>query len=175
MTLYSVILFLHLLGVLMLFAALGIEWIYLRQLPLATSLDQFRSWAGAVPLVSRFNAFAGPLIFFPGAYLATKMKAWPQGWVSMALLAVVAIIALGAAVSGPPMRRLVKASRSADAVLADLVGRARDRVFRLSFRLRLALGLAAVFLMGSKSPMGTSGIVMGVAVALGLLFGLAGK
>jgi hypothetical protein len=174
MTLYSVILFLHLLGALILFAALALEWICLRQLRQATSLDQFRDWTTAVPLIPRFNAFAGPLVFFPGAYLATKMKAWPQGWISMALLAVVAIIALGAGVSGPRMRRLVKASKQSDAVLADLVGRARARVFRLSFRLRMALGLAAVFLMGSKSPIGVSGIVMGGAATLGLLFGLMG-
>jgi len=175
MTLYSVILFLHLLGALILFAALALEWICLRQMRQSTSLDQLRSWTGAAALIPRFHAFSGPLIIFPGAYLATKMQVWPQGWISMALLAVVVMVVLGMGVTGPRMRALIKASKQPDAVLSDLVGRAHAGIFRFSFRLRIALGLAAVFLMGSKSPMGPSAIVMGGAAALGIAFGLIGK
>jgi hypothetical protein len=169
MTLHSVILFLHLLGVLLLFAAQGLEWICLRNLQRAATLEQFRSWAGAATVIPRFSPFSGSLIIFPGAYLATKMKVWPQGWISMALLAVIVILALGVGVSGPRVRAMIKASMQEGAVLRDLVGRAHDPVLRYSFRLRLALGLGVVYLMGSKSPMGLSLAVMGVAVAAGLL------
>jgi hypothetical protein len=171
MTLYSVILFLHLLGVVLLFVAQGLEWICLRNLQRAPTLEQFRSWAKAATVIPRFSPFSGPLIVFPGAYLATKMKAWPQGWISMALLAVIVILALGLAVSSPRMRRMIKASMLEGAVLRDLVSRAHDPALRYSFRLRVALGLGVVYLMGSKSPMGVSLAVMGVATVVGLIAG----
>ena len=174
MTLYSIILFLHLLGALILFTAFGLEWICLRQLRQAASLEQFRSWTGAAALIPRFHAFSGPLILFPGAYLATKMQVWPQGWLSMSLLAALIMIVLGAGVTGRPMRALIKASTQAESSLMDLVARARGGVFRLSLRLRLALGLAAVFLMGSKSPWGIAVTVMGVAAVIGIVLGLMG-
>ena len=120
-------------------------------------------------MIPRFSPFSGPLIVFPGAYLATKMKAWPQGWISTALLAVVVILALGLGVSSPRMRAMVKASMQDGAALRDLVARAYAPALRYSFRLRLALGLGVVYLMGSKSPMGLSLAVMGVATVLGLI------
>jgi hypothetical protein len=169
MTLYSVILFLHFVGVLLLFVAQGLEWICLRNLQRATTLEQFRAWAGAVTVVPRFSPFSGSLIVFAGAYLATKMKVWPQGWISMALLAVVVILGLGLGVSSPKMRALVKASKQDGAALPELVARAHDPAFRYSFRLRLALGLGVVYLMGSKPAMGVSLAVMGVATVAGLL------
>jgi len=168
MTLYAVILFLHLLGALILFGALALEWICLRNLRRAATLEELRSWTGAAALLPRFHAFSGPLILFPGAYLATKMQVWPQGWISMALLGVVVMLVLGMGVSGRRVRGIIKASRQENAVLSDLVSRVEAPVLRYSFWLRIALGLGIVLLMGSKSPMGISAAVMGVAVAAGL-------
>jgi hypothetical protein len=175
MTFYSVILFLHLLGVALLFAALGLEWICLGNLRRAANLEQFRSWANAARAIPRFYAFAGPLIVFAGAYLATKMKAWPQGWISMSLLAVVVIMGLGMGVSGRRMRAMIKASTQDGAGFSDLVSRAQAPVMRYSFRVRVALGLGVLYLMGSKSGIGMSLAVMGVATLAGLLAGAKGQ
>lgn len=169
MTLYAVILFLHLVGALILFAALGLEWICLRNFQRAASLEQFRSWAAAATVIPRFHSISGPLLVLTGAYLATKMKAWPQGWISLALLAIIVMIVLGAGVSGRRVRAVIQASMQEGAVLRDLVSRTYAPVLRYSFRLRIALGLGVVYLMGSKSPMGMSLVVIGVATAAGLL------
>ncbi len=94
---------------------------------------------------------------------------------TMALLAVVVILALGLGVSSPRMRAMVKASMQDGAALRDLVARAHAPALRYSFWLRLALGLGVVYLMGSKSPMGMSLAVMGVATALGLIASAKGS
>jgi len=174
MTLYSVILFFHVLGVVLLFAAFGLEWVCLRGIRRAASIEQVRAWTGAAAVTPRFHAFSGPLIIFAGAYLATKMQAWPQGWISMSLLGVVGMMALGMGVSAPRMRALGKASMQPSALLADSIGRAQAPVFRYSLRIRLALGLGIILLMGSKSPLGISAAVMGVAVVAGLIAGAVG-
>jgi len=168
MTLHAVVLFLHVLGALLLFAAFGLEWLCLRGLRRATSLEQLRAWSGAAALLPRFHAFSGPLIIFAGAYLATKMDAWAQGWISIALLVVVVMLVLGMGISGRRVKALIKASMQDNAVAADLVSRAYAPILRYSLRLRIALGLGVVYLMGSKSPMEGSIVVIGIAAAAGL-------
>ncbi len=174
MTLHASMLFFHIVGILLLFTAFGLEWICFRNLRKTTSLEQLRSWTGAAAVIPRFHAISGPLIILTGAYLATKMKAWPQGWISMSLLAIVVMIVLGAVVSGRKVRGLIKDSAQQNAEFRGLIGRTYDPVLRYSLRLRIALGLGVVYLMGSKAPMGLSLAVMGVATLLGVLASVKG-
>jgi hypothetical protein len=82
MTLYSIALFLHIVGVLALFAVLAVEGVSLRA----------RIPAGVVPRI------LGPIslvtIVVPGFYLASQVG-W-HGWVAVGLVSFVVIAALGA-------------------------------------------------------------------------------
>lgn len=174
MTLYSVILFFHLLGALALFAALGLEWRLLRYMELAKSVDELRVLAGAGGVLPGLNGFAAAFILLPAFYLTTRMKAWPQGWISIALLGTLIIAGLGMAITGPRTRALRKVCAEPKASWSEELQRAaRQPLLRTSFRLRLALGLAIVFLMASKSGYGVSIAVAGIALALAFVFSLS--
>jgi hypothetical protein len=164
-TLFSVILFIHLVGALALFAGLGLEWRVLRYLGLAKTFEEVRMWTGAGSVLPKVSGFAAAAILLPGFYLATKLNVWPEGWISIGLLATFAIAGLGMAVTGPRMRAVRKASaEGAGPLSAEVEGRVRAPLLRISFRLRVMLGLGIVLLMASRPGYGISVAVIAVAV-----------
>lgn len=173
MTVFSVILFIHLVGALALFAGMGLEWRALRYLGLAEKVEEVRMMTGLAAVLPGVNGFAAAAILLPGFYLATKLMVWPQGWISISLLSTFVIAGLGMAVTGPRMRALRKAcAEGSGALPAEIQQRARASGLRISFRLRVALGLGIVLLMASRPGYGVSCIVIGAAAALALLFSL---
>ena len=94
MTLYSVALFLHIVGALGLFAALGLEWTSLRQLRRAASAEQAREWLNALGLVRRLGPASLAAIFLSGLYLVAT--AWGiVAWIAVALGAMLLLPPLG--------------------------------------------------------------------------------
>ena len=170
MTVFSVILFIHLVGALTLFAGMGLEWRALRYFGLAGTVEELRMWTGAASVLPALNGIAAAAILLPGFYLAAKLMVWPQGWISISLLATFAIAGLGMAVTGPRTRALRKAvAEGSGALPEDIRQKARASGLRVSFRLRVWLGLGIVLLMASRPGMVTSLVVIGVAIAAGLL------
>ena len=95
MTLYSVTLFLHIVGALGLFAALGLEWTSLRQLRRATTAEQAHEWLNALGLVRRMGPASLTAIFLSGLYLVAT--AWGiVAWIAVALGAMLLLPPLGA-------------------------------------------------------------------------------
>jgi hypothetical protein len=169
MTVYSVILFIHLVGALALFAGLGFEWRALRFLSLAKTFEEVRLWTGAGAVLPKLNGFAAAAILLPGFYLATKKQAWPEGWISISLLATLVIAALGAMVTGPRMRAVRKSvMEGAGSLPAEIEGRVRAPLLRTSFRLRVWLGLGIVLLMATRPGYGISVAVIVIAAAAAL-------
>jgi hypothetical protein len=172
MTVFSVILFLHLVGALALFAGLGLEWRALRFLGLATTFEEVQMWTMAGSVLPKLSAFAAAAILLPGFYLASKMQVWPQGWISIALLGTFAIAGLGMVVTGPRMRAVRQAcAAGAGPLTAEVQGRVRAPLLRTSFRLRVMLGLGIVLLMASRPGYGVSVAVIAVAIAVALAAG----
>ena len=170
MTVFSVILFIHLVGALTLFAGMGLEWRVLRYLGLAGTVEEVRMWTGAASVLPALNGFAAAAILLPGFYLATKLGVWPQGWTSISLLATFAIAGLGMAVTGPRTRALRKAVAQGTGALPEEIQRqARASGLRISFRLRVALGLGIVLLMASRPGTVVSLVVIGAAIVAALL------
>src|SRR5262245_42500934 len=99
MSAYSIAVFLHIVGALGIFAAIGLEWAGLTNLRRATDSTQVREW---VRLLAAPRSVGGPsalLILASGIYLSATR--WgPQGWILVALGGMVLVAALGGAVGG---------------------------------------------------------------------------
>jgi hypothetical protein len=175
MTVYSVVLFIHVVGAVTLFAALGIEWRSLRAMRRATTVEEVRTLLGVAAAQPAINGFAAAAILLPGFYLATKLTAWSQGWISLALLGTFLIAGLGAAVTGPRMRGLRKACGEQTGQIPDTIRQhIRNPIVRMSFRMRVALGLGILFLMATKVGYGVATAVIVIAIVLALATSLAG-
>jgi hypothetical protein len=160
MTLYSTILFLHILGMLGLVTALGIEWVLLRYTARAGSHEEARACLRPTMVLPPLAIVSTVLVLFSGVYLAADLRAWEQAWVRVSFWAVLFIGALGI-FTGTRMRPL----RRATSEVRELVN---DPRLQTPIRIRFSLLLGIVFLMVSHASLALSLSVMGAALAVGL-------
>ena len=129
MTLYSIALFLHIVGVLSLFALLGVEGMSLRAgMPAGVVLRIL----GPISLVT---------ILVPGFYLASQVG-W-HGWVAVGLVSFVVIAALGAYTGISFTRGRMDASAATVSWLAR-VGIALGVVFDMTVKPNVIIAAAVV-------------------------------
>src|SRR5881628_3590447 len=172
MSLYALAVFLHIVGALGLFAALGLEWAGLLNLRRAGSAGQAQEWARLLASVRKVAGPAVLTILVTGIYL-TATRWGGQGWIGVGFGGLVLIAVLGATLTGRRAGAIVRAvAAEAGAVSATLGDRLRDPILLVSAWVRTALALGIVFVMSSK-PGGAGALTaMGVALGLGLAAGL---
>ena len=168
MSLYSISLFLHIVGALAIFAVLGLEWAGLHQMRRATEVAQVREW---VRLLGSTRFVGGPaalLILATGIHMtATRWGA--EAWIIAGLAGLVLIAALGAGLGGRRIGAIARALPG-EAVLISpsLRQRIHDPVLTLSLRLRIALFLGIVFIMSTHPGVAGALVAMAVTLVAGL-------
>ena len=144
MSLYSIALFLHIVGSLLLFVLLTIEGVGLRQGFMA----------------ARLNRILGPIsalaILVPGVYMVASE--WGlKGWIVVGIAAWVLIAVAGAATG-----------------VGQLAGRLNTRAAAVSWSVRIGMALAVVFIMTVKPDVAVSTIVVVAGAVVGAAAGTAG-
>lgn len=163
MTVYSIALFLHIVGALLLFVTLTVEGVALRQLLRAETTEAAR---GAAALL-RLNRIVGPLsalgVLIPGLYMTATSWGW-VAWIVVALVSWVLIAVLGA-VNGI---RILALERS-QALLTGI----RNPMFLISWMARVGTALGVVFLMTVKPGAVAAVLAILVAAAAAAALGVA--
>jgi uncharacterized membrane protein len=168
MIIRSVVLFAHIAGVLLLFAALVLERLCLQLLRGPATAAQRSSWAAMLTMAQRQMLIAVGLIVASGIYLAARVGvlglAWV--WVSFGAMAFMAIV------GGPVVRSQMRAIHQAgaddrDEASARLRQQASHPLLRASLRIRIAAALAIVYVMIAKPDLGPSVLLIGVALVVG--------
>jgi hypothetical protein len=168
MSVYPLIVFLHIVGALGLFAALGLEWAALYNARRVTTAGQAREWA---KLLRALRFVGGPsvlTILVTGIYMmATRWG--EQAWIGLGLGGLVLIAVLGGALTGRRLGALARTIASEEGgISARLRQGLHDPVLLLSLWLRTALALGIVFIMSVKPAAAGAVTAIGVALALGL-------
>jgi hypothetical protein len=167
MTAYSIALFLHIVGALALFAALGLEGVALLRLRRADTAEQVREWTGVFGLLRRLGPASLGLLLLAGLYM-TATTWGGQAWITTAFVSMLLLPVLGA----PNGLRVAAIARDVSAergpLSAGLRARLGNRFLSVSYQVRLALALGIVFLMVVKPDLFGALVTVGVAVLLGL-------
>jgi hypothetical protein len=164
LNLYIVAKYLHVVGALVTFLALGLEWASLVQLRRAQTAEQAREWARVGGWLRWLGPIALGAVLVPGAYMMATV--WRDGapWIGFTFAALVMIVVLG--VLGA--RRFPVAIQAAVAEEGALSLAARTRLRAplpwISVQARAALLLAIVFLMTVKADLAIS--LWAIAAAL---------
>src|SRR5574341_234980 len=108
MNTYPIALFLHIVGALGFFVALGLEWSSLRQIRRATNPEQFREWMRMINSTRRVGGPSMLLILITGFYMTVTARIGGP-WIIVTLGTIVLLIVVGAALSGPRMVAIGKA------------------------------------------------------------------
>jgi hypothetical protein len=163
MNLYSIALFLHVVGALLLFVTLTVEGVALRQLSRAATAESAQGAAGML----RLNRIVGPFsalgVLVPGLYMTATSWGW-VAWIVVALVSWVVIAVLGA-VNGI---RILALERSTGL----LVG-IRNPVFLISWSTRVGLATGVIFLMTVKPGAVVAVLAILVAAVAGAALGVA--
>lgn len=163
---YSLLIFLHVLGAVGMFAAWGIEAVTLRRLRQAVTTGEARTCAQQF----RKQGPLGPVAMLTalGTGIWMMVARWgPQPWMTASLAAVAAIVVIGIVLARRGMSRLdtalVDESERLPAHFAALTGS-----LVASLQLRIALGVGILGLMTMKPGVSGALAIMGAALVSGL-------
>jgi len=159
----SLLLFAHLAGMLTLFAALGVELIALDLLRRSGARSEAVAPIRILGALPRAYGVAFGLILLSGIVLAARVGVYPFAWVRVSFGAMLLMAFAG----GPMIRSRVRAIAHDEG--AEALRRHADPLLRASIRIRVALGLAVVYLMIAKGGIGLSLAVVGAALLAGSL------
>src|SRR5436190_9008232 len=141
----SVVLFTHVVGMLLLFVGFAFEWLSLKALRRATTLEHAASWVRLQDMLPRVYGLAIATIFVSGVLLARRIGAFELAWVRLALGLLLVMGILGAFVQSR-LRAMRHAAGQSGELGFDPLRLASSRWLG-SLLLRAAMGLAAVYLM----------------------------
>jgi hypothetical protein len=174
MSIYTIVLFLHVSGAIGYFVSIG-TWLFgLVSLRRAQRVEQVRALVHLVGLSGPLFGISVLLILAAGLYMAFTAWSLQTGWIAVALVSLVLMAPLGTALIEPRRRAIERLAREVpDGPLPQsLEQRIYDPILFTALQTIAALLFGIVFLMTTKPSLAGSLIVMIVALALGLASGL---
>jgi hypothetical protein len=174
MSWYILALFAHIVGVLVLFMSIALQWLITLRVRGARSITQVREWSGLARGLTRLAPVSGVLIL--GAGISMTAIAWSilTTWIDVSVAAMVIMMILGMGVVGRRLKAIHHAATeaSSDAIPAALQARMDDPPLWIAMQMAVAVALGIVFLMTTKPSLTISIVSVLVSLALGALIGL---
>jgi hypothetical protein len=173
MSIYAIALFLHIVGALGFFVALGLEWTGLRQIQRAMTREQVREWMGILKSVRKVGFVSMLTTVITGFYM--MLAVWGSvAWITVTLVSLLLVIALSLALTGPRMAAVGRALTTEKGALSNTFhSLANHPLLWISIQTRVAIALGIVFLKIAKPDLGGSLLTIGVAIVLGLVSSLS--
>jgi hypothetical protein len=173
MSVYTLVLFAHILGVLGLFIGVGLEWATLLRLRQAQTMNQVRERIGLIGVQERLPQIGLLLILLAGIYMTATRWGWTTPWILVSLAVFVVIGALGGGLIDRRLgaiRRAALDEGSAESIPLALQAQIVDPVLWTALQVAAMLALGVVFLMTNKPDLLVSLIALVVAIGLGVVF-----
>jgi Predicted integral membrane protein (DUF2269) len=174
MSLYNLVLFVHVSGAIGAFVSLGIWLFGLAALRRARRVEQVRALAWLIIVASPLMVLSVVLLGLAGFAMALSVWGLSTPWIAVSLVSVVLVGPIGAFVLDPRMRTILALAREVPSgPLPDALDRrTHDPILFTSAHTLVAILLGIVFLMTTKPALFLSLVVMAVALALGLVSSL---
>lgn len=175
---YTVALFAHIVGVLLLFITLAAQWFITLRLHNAPSLDQVRDSVKLAKQVGKLAPVSAVLILGDGIYMTAASWSMLTTWIDVSLAAMVLMSVMS---MGVMSRRFAAIGRAVNQVSAEVTPdrlptamrvRLDDPAMWISAQTTLAVALSIVFMMTTKPNLAVSIISVFVALALGVFLGM---
>ena len=175
MSIYTIVLFVHIIGAIGYFLSIG-SWLFiLVGLRWAQRVEEVRALIHVHDLSRAVGDGSGLVLLIAGLYLALSAWSLLTSWILVALISLILILPTNAALIAPQRRALVRQlERSAPEgeISLALWQHIHNPVLWATSQTTAVLLLGIVFLMTTKPDLGSSLLVMAVALVLGLLSSL---
>lgn len=167
----SVALFIHLLGVVSLFIAIGMVQRLGTKIRSTSSVEELRLWLGLVRTTAPMFPAAGLVILASGLYMAARSFSFETPWIAVAIGAVVVMMILGGTLLRRGMAAMGKEAASAGSFTPELARAIANPAPWVVLPLNSGMSLGLLWIMVDK-PGWTQSI--GVVVVLGVIGAAAG-
>ena len=175
MSIYSIVLFLHVIGAIGYFLGIGTWLFILLGLRRAQRVEHVRPLIHLNDLSAPFSAASAVLLLVTGLYLALTAWSLLTSWILVALISLLLMVPTSAILIAPRRNAIVKqlARETPEGELSEtLEQHIDDPVLATVCTTVVALLLGLVFLMTTKPDLVGSLIVMVIALLLGLAAGV---
>jgi hypothetical protein len=171
---YVLALFVHVSGAIGAGISLGVWLVGLAALRRAQHLEQVRALAWLIIVVSPLMVFSVLLIIGAGLTMALRTWGLRTSWNAVALIGLVVMAPIGPLVLDARMCAILTMASAASAgpIPAALAARIRDPILSTAAQTMVVLFFGIVLLMTTKPALAPAIVMMGAALALGLLSSL---
>lgn len=171
MSLYPYILLLHIVGVLGLFIATGLEITALFRIRSAAHVGQVREWTNAIRPLELVIPLSALLILAAGLAMTFMGWGWSQAWISTSMLAFLTMAVLGGTINTRRIKAIHSSAEKAPdgRIAAALRRKIVDRVLWMSALVMGFTDLGIVGLMVIKPGWIGSIVTLIVAAAVGAI------
>jgi hypothetical protein len=168
MSIFSIALFLHIVGALGVSVALGLEWIGLSRSRWATVPEEIRTLLGLVISTTRLGFISMMMTVITGVYMVLTVVGWVP-WILVVIGVLMLAMVVARALTAPRMaaigRVLSTEQGSVSQISHNLV---KDPILWISIQTRAAIVLGIIFLKIATPGLGGSLLTIGVAIVLGI-------
>lgn len=165
--LYTIILFIHVIGALLLFAALGIEWLTFIRFRNANTYEAAGSWLKSFLVIPKLYMISMITILLSGIYMTIVV--WKDaGWIIIAFLAMILLGFMGARLTGKKMESIGKEIINGNGELPfELKEKMKDPGLWNSIQTRSAVAIGIIYLMTVKTGLVSSIVVIVISIIIG--------
>ena len=169
MTLYTVALFLHILGAVTIGAADALLLVGLLRARGARTVAEVRLWSGLAEESGRMIPLAVIVLLLPAVYMVVTAWGWATAWIDIALGALLILPLLGRVVLGPRLAALHAGALQAldGPIPAAVLRRRTDPAMWAAMWISTAVYVGITFLMTNKPDVGGSLASMAIALVVG--------
>ena len=165
---YSLALFIHIVGALGFFMALGLEWTSMHQMRSAMTVEQVQDWLRVTAWARRLGMAAMMTILAAGFYMMAIAQ-MNGAWIIVAFWALVLLSVITVVLTGPRITAIRRSVAQENGHVSMTLRRLLDHpLLLLSIQTRVAIALGIIFLMTIKPALIGSLLAVGIATLLGL-------
>jgi len=166
--LYKVALFLHVIGALLLCAAIAIEWLCIINIRKADTIERIRESVFIYSTVRKMGDRAASLLLVPGIYMMVVV--WHNAsWGVFGLFDLILIGLIGSMVTGRKMKKIAEIAKMENKHPDELGSLSRNNSLWFSIKMRTAIFLGVIFLMTAKPGLAGSIVTIIISIILGAL------
>jgi len=171
MTLYSNVLFVHIVSALGLFLGYGLEWTVTALLRHSSTTDQAHAWLRVYRVSLPVTGASLAVLILSGGWLAALTGGMYHAWLIVSVAGIVVALLSGFALILPRVQAIRGALPEGSLPLTpEALLQLQSGVLPTLIRVRALLAVGIVYLMITKPPLGASLIVLAVAMVLGMIF-----
>lgn len=169
--LYNIVLFVHILGAVLMFIAMGILFTAMISMLHAKEKDEVHKWSALAVKLDGLMPLSTLLIIAPALYLVFSAWGWGVAWINVSLALFVVMSVMGPMINLRRLKSIMDAASSETGTVpsAALLSKVRDRALWNSVSVMSMLTVGILFLMAVKLPLLGSLETIGFAVIAGFV------